>query len=114
MKRALLPALFVIGLLAPTPAAHAQYGDPLNCLPPIGQGMWEIAATNLARRYRSEATAENKAAMCNRFRSTVEVYDKAVAACRKSTCTEASFKNSCARAREKAAAWRKRTKQECA
>jgi hypothetical protein len=107
-------ALFAAGLWAGVPEARAQYGDPLNCLPPAGQGMWEMAATNLSRRYRSDPTAENKAAMCNRFRSTVDVYDKAVQACRKSTCTTREFKSSCANARDKAAAWRKRTKEECA
>lgn len=102
------------GLLAPLSPASAQSIDPLRCLPPAGQGMWEIAATNLAHRYRTEPTAENKTAMCNRFRSTVDVYAKADEACRRSTCTEASFKSSCARVKERMTAWRERTKKECA
>src|ERR1044071_8788246 len=113
MKRAALIIACAAGLLMAAPEARAQYGDPLNCLPPAGQGLWEIAATNLARRYRQEPTAENKTAMCQRFPSTIDVYQKADAACRQSTCADASFKDSCKRAKEKVATWSKRTKEEC-
>lgn len=91
----------------------AQNADPLRCLPPTGQGLYEIAASNLAMRYRDEPTAENKQAMCNRFRSTIVVYEKAVDACGRSDCKETKFLESCARAKTKAAHWRKRTDEEC-
>ena len=94
-------------------AAPAQFVDPMECLPPTGQGMWEIAATNLARAYREEPTAARKQEMCARFRSTIDVYQKAAAACRRSTCKEASYKKSCARVNERIEVWKQRTKKEC-
>ena len=104
-----LAALFSLG----TRAALAQHVNPLECLPPAGQGMWEIAASNLARAYRDEPTAANKEKMCTRFRSTIEVYQKAAEGCRRSTCNDINFKSACARVNEKVAFWQKRTKEEC-
>jgi|SRR6188508_1281033 len=93
--------------------ARAQFVDPMECLPPVGQGMWEIAAANLARAYRDDPTAANKEKMCTRFRSTIEVYQNAAEGCRRSTCKDVNFKKSCARVNEKVAFWQKRTKEEC-
>lgn len=93
--------------------AAAQFVHPVNCLPPVGQGMWEIAATNLARRYRSTPTPENREAMCDRYKSTIKVYEDAVEGCKWGDCKETSYVQACARVKEKVVYWHKRTKEEC-
>ena len=109
-----LKVLLLVAVLSFGPqTARAQYVSPLECLPPAGQGMWEIAATNLARAYRTDPTAENKEKMCFRFRSTIEVYANAVEGCRRSTCKDDSFRKRCATVREKVVFWQKRTTDEC-
>lgn len=114
MSDASLKVLFLVAVLSFGPqTARAQYVGPLECLPPAGQGMWEIAASNLARAYRTDPTAENKEKMSFRFRSTIEVYVNADEACQRSTCKDDSFKKRCATVREKVVFWQKRTTEEC-
>ncbi|MGH2549289.1 MAG: hypothetical protein ACRDHN_07855, partial [Thermomicrobiales bacterium] len=52
--------------------AAAQFVHPFRCLPPAGQGMYEIAAANLKRQYQAEPTAEHKEKMCGRYASTIK------------------------------------------
>lgn len=102
-----------LSTLSAMTATRAQGPDPFHCLPPTGQRLHEIAATNLAKTYREEPTAKNKKAMCNRFRTTAEVYAKAYAACRKNTCEDPGYIKNCEAQNDKAVAWRKRMQSEC-
>ena len=110
--KAVVACIVLIGL-AEIPTARAQGPDPFHCLPPATTRLWIIASNNLARRYRDNPTAENKAAMCKRFADTVVTFDKAFIACSKNTCRDRDYIANCRKQKTTADQWRKRVKKEC-
>jgi hypothetical protein len=51
--------------------------------------------------------------MCDRYKSTIKVYEDAVEGCKWGDCKETSYVQACARVKEKVVYWHKRTKEEC-
>lgn len=103
----------VLSLTLSSQLAHAQYVDPLQCLPPTGQQLYEIAANNLTRNYKDNPTPANKSKMCTRFKSVVKVYQNAVTACARSSCQEEGFHETCARKAEKLKEWKEKYAYNC-
>lgn len=96
-----------------TGVAHAQYQDPFHCLPPTGQQLYEIAANNMIGNYRRDPTVSNKQKACTRAKKVVEVYQKAVKACRQNTCETADYQSICDKKAEKWDEWKTKSRDVC-
>ena len=93
--------------------AQAQYQDPFHCLPPTGQQLYEIAANNSIGTYRRDPTKANKQKACTQSRKVVDVYQKAVKACRQNTCETADYQTICDKKSEKHAEWKTKSREMC-
>lgn len=111
-RRRAAMSVAVLALATGAPA-EAEYQDPFHCRPPMGQGLFEIGANNMAFKYRREATAANKQTMCNSYRKVIAAYVNAVSYCRQNTCTTAEFREICAEKQGRLHQWREKNREAC-